>query len=216
MKRTSQKGFTLVELAIVLVIIGIILGAVLKGQELINNAKAKRVQNDMRGLEAVVWTFYDRYGRFPGDCNSDGVIDAITNNGTGGLDNNPAKGLCSGVAYDGDRDRPWAELRAAYLVNDIDNRKLSLTALGGRFFIGRAYAGSGTQFRSAIAVADIPCFAAKMIDVSIDGEADAGVGRVRELTGAYTARNASDPNWGTTCTDEHNTVDLVFFFDKLP
>ncbi|PPD44542.1 MAG: prepilin-type cleavage/methylation domain-containing protein, partial [Methylotenera sp.] len=40
MKRT-QAGFTLIELAIVLVIIGLLLGGVLKGQELINSAKAK-------------------------------------------------------------------------------------------------------------------------------------------------------------------------------
>ncbi len=52
MSRTlrNAKGFTLVELAIVLVIIGIILGAVLKGQELINNAKMKRAYNDVRGV----------------------------------------------------------------------------------------------------------------------------------------------------------------------
>ncbi|NPA58431.1 MAG: prepilin-type N-terminal cleavage/methylation domain-containing protein, partial [Aquificae bacterium] len=54
-EKHKQKGFTLIELAIVLVIIGIILGAILKGQELIKNAQAKRVQNDMRGLEAAVW-----------------------------------------------------------------------------------------------------------------------------------------------------------------
>ena len=57
----NANGFTLVELAIVLVIIGIILGAVLKGQELINNAKAERVVNDSCGLVALAYTFYDRY-----------------------------------------------------------------------------------------------------------------------------------------------------------
>ena len=37
----QQSGFTLVEIAIVLVIIGLLLGGVLKGQELINSAKVK-------------------------------------------------------------------------------------------------------------------------------------------------------------------------------
>lgn len=54
----GQKGFTLVELAIVLVIIGIILGAVLKGQELINNAKVKRAYNQQREVMAAVYTYY--------------------------------------------------------------------------------------------------------------------------------------------------------------
>ncbi|MDW8095054.1 MAG: prepilin-type N-terminal cleavage/methylation domain-containing protein [Caldimicrobium sp.] len=61
------RGFTLVELAIVLVIIGIILGAVLKGQELIFNAKVKRLQSQAKELMAAVYTYYDKYGYFPGD-----------------------------------------------------------------------------------------------------------------------------------------------------
>jgi prepilin-type N-terminal cleavage/methylation domain-containing protein len=63
----SAKGFTLVELAIVLVIIGIILGAVLKGQELVNNAKTKRLYQQYREMYAAMYTYYDRYGLFPGD-----------------------------------------------------------------------------------------------------------------------------------------------------
>lgn len=63
----NAKGFTLVELAIVLVIIGIILGAVLKGQELVNNAKTKRLYAQYREIYAAVYTYYDRYQFFPGD-----------------------------------------------------------------------------------------------------------------------------------------------------
>lgn len=70
----KAKGFTLIELAIVLVIIGIILGAVLKGQDLINNARAKKVVNAVKAWEVAQWTFFDRKGRFAGDSDKDGKI----------------------------------------------------------------------------------------------------------------------------------------------
>jgi len=73
--RGRARGFTLVELAIVLVIIGIILGAVLKGQELIFNAKVKRLQSQVRELIAAYYTYYDKYGRYPGDNDNNGTID---------------------------------------------------------------------------------------------------------------------------------------------
>jgi len=64
------QGFTLVELAIVLVIIGIILGAVLKGQELITNAKTKRTYNLQREVFAAIYTYVDKYTKLPGDDNT--------------------------------------------------------------------------------------------------------------------------------------------------
>lgn len=63
----NQKGFTLVEIAIVLVIIGLILGATLKGQELINNAKVKSAINQYKSITAAVYTYQDKYGQLPGD-----------------------------------------------------------------------------------------------------------------------------------------------------
>ena len=65
--KKQEQGFTLVELAIVLVIIGLLLGAVLKGQQLIYNAKVKRVQNQIKEMEAAFYTYYDKYGYYPGD-----------------------------------------------------------------------------------------------------------------------------------------------------
>ncbi len=69
-----DRGFTLIELAIVLVIIGIIIGMVLKGQDLIQNARAKSFVNKTRHWETSVWIYFDRKGRFPGDSDKDGRI----------------------------------------------------------------------------------------------------------------------------------------------
>jgi prepilin-type N-terminal cleavage/methylation domain-containing protein len=63
----KQAGFTLVEIAIVLVIIGLLLGGVLKGQELITQAKIKNIANDLNGMTAAVYGYQDRYKRLPGD-----------------------------------------------------------------------------------------------------------------------------------------------------
>jgi prepilin-type N-terminal cleavage/methylation domain-containing protein len=65
--KIRQSGFTLVEIAIVLVIIGLLLGGILKGQEMITQAKIKNVVNDFNGITAAVNSYQDRYKALPGD-----------------------------------------------------------------------------------------------------------------------------------------------------
>jgi len=63
----KQSGFTLVEIAIVLVIIGLLLGGVLKGQELINSAKVKNFATDFRTIPLFIYGYQDKYKKLPGD-----------------------------------------------------------------------------------------------------------------------------------------------------
>jgi len=63
----TERGFTLVEIAIVLVIIGLLLGGILKGQEMITQAKIKNIINDFNGLAAAMYSYQDRYRALPGD-----------------------------------------------------------------------------------------------------------------------------------------------------
>src|SRR3979490_3632574 len=66
-RNSTQTGFTLVEIAIVLVIIGLLLGGVLKGQEMITQAKIKNIINDFNGVTVAVTSYQDRYRAIPGD-----------------------------------------------------------------------------------------------------------------------------------------------------
>ena len=65
--QSKTRGVTLVEIAIVLVIIGLLLGGVLKGQELINNAKVRSMADRQNSLKVAWFSFIDRYGAIPGD-----------------------------------------------------------------------------------------------------------------------------------------------------
>ena len=66
MKR-NQSGFTLIEIAIVLVIIGLLLGGVLKGQELINSAKVKNLAGDFKNIPIFIYGYQDKFKTLPGD-----------------------------------------------------------------------------------------------------------------------------------------------------
>ncbi len=63
----KQSGFTLIEIAIVLVIIGLLLGGVLKGQELINSARVKNLATDFKNIPVFIYGYQDRFRALPGD-----------------------------------------------------------------------------------------------------------------------------------------------------
>jgi prepilin-type N-terminal cleavage/methylation domain-containing protein len=72
----KQKGFTIVELSIVLVVVGLLFAAVVRGQQSIDTAKAQKLVSDMKNVVALVEEHKTRHGRLPGDCDADGIIDA--------------------------------------------------------------------------------------------------------------------------------------------
>ncbi|MEZ5525721.1 MAG: prepilin-type N-terminal cleavage/methylation domain-containing protein [Pseudomonadales bacterium] len=104
----SQQGFTLVEIAIVLVIIGLLLGGVLGGQQLIASAKVKSQIQQIKEISAAINTYQDRYGVLPGDDRN-----AATNTGVAGLARGDGNGTYN--AREGDQ-RVWEHLEAAGLL----------------------------------------------------------------------------------------------------
>jgi prepilin-type N-terminal cleavage/methylation domain-containing protein len=79
----KQQGFTLVEIVIVLVIIGLLLGGILKGQEMITQAKIKNVIADFSGISAAYHGYVDRYKNIPGDDPCAGAGAGLTPNNCG-------------------------------------------------------------------------------------------------------------------------------------
>ncbi len=91
MKR-KNAGFTLIELAIVLVVIGLIIAAVLKGEDLIQNARMLNfVTNPVQKAQVAAMAYYDRTGQYPSGTTSTGALLQMYNAGIDGvLDlNNP-------------------------------------------------------------------------------------------------------------------------------
>lgn len=76
-RRQRQQGFTLVEIAVVLVIIGLLLGGVLKGQELIASARVRNLADQQAGIQAAYFGFIDRYRAVPGDMLQTAATNAI-------------------------------------------------------------------------------------------------------------------------------------------
>lgn len=77
-------GFTLVELAIVMVIVGLMLGGVFKGQALIDNARVRSISTEISGIRTAWYSFQERYRSLPGDFpNASVQIDSAAEPGDG-------------------------------------------------------------------------------------------------------------------------------------
>ena len=119
--KARQTGFTLVEIAIVLVIIGLLLGGILKGQEMITQAKIKNVIADFSGVSAAYHGYQDRYRAIPGDDPNAATRWAVAPVATAGDGHGVVGGLYNTAAdaagAAGESRRWWDHLRRAGFVS---------------------------------------------------------------------------------------------------
>jgi prepilin-type N-terminal cleavage/methylation domain-containing protein len=192
--KNNQSGFTLVEIAIVLVIIGLLLGGVLKGQELITQAKIKNVANDLNGMAAAIYGYQDRYKAFPGDDDKASTRWASATNGdhngklSGGFNSNT----------DSEETRKfWNHLRlAGFIGGDTASFAQPQNAAGG--IIGtQTDAGPSSAVELAGLVVCSSNLSGKIAN-AIDAQFDDGVpnkGTVRgyKQTGSVAADGGTNP-----------------------
>jgi len=114
--RTRINGFTLIEIAIVLVIVGLLLGGVLKGQEMIRAAQVRNLISEQQGIKAAFYGFQDRYRSLPGDyasANSNincGATACRNGDGNGRIEIHNAAGIHESTIV-------WSQLAAAGFLN---------------------------------------------------------------------------------------------------
>lgn len=167
--KKEAKGFTLIELAIVLVIIGIILGAVLKGQDLVEGAKVKKVINFPNKWEVPIWTFYDKKGYFPGDTDTpkDGLINTF-------------------AALKTDLDNA----KLAYPADTEADVTIEIKGLSG-------VCGATGVTRNVVLLTNVPVDYATQFDKNHDGTEDGTKGRVQYCGATGTSAAAAWPASGT-------------------
>lgn len=138
--KSQQSGFTLVEIAIVLVIIGLLLGGILKGQELINSAKVKNLANDFRTIPTYIYAYQDKFKALPGDDNNADVHVQGQKASTGGsLGNGVIEGHWNSQTTTDESFLFWQHVRLANLAagptSTADTTYRPTNAVGGNIGI---------------------------------------------------------------------------------
>lgn len=198
----KQSGFTLVEIAIVMVIIGLLLGGVLKGQEIITNAKVKNLENDITGLTAAIYSYQDRYRYLPGDDKKATRFGSIgVGDGDRTIENDFYSTTTTHESY-----LVWSHLRNAGLITgEISDATQPENAFGG--LTGVSMADSVlTSFPTGrvpfVGFTDLP----KDIAIIIDARSDDGNPKTGNVRGLKEKADGS-PDAATT----DYTADVLYY-----
>ncbi|MGD9809144.1 MAG: prepilin-type N-terminal cleavage/methylation domain-containing protein [Deferribacterales bacterium] len=204
-----RKGFTLVETAIVLIIIGIIVAGAIKTVTMVDNARAKRILSQVVVLVDAQNQYYERTFRYAGDTNNDGGIDYTTLNASYATFNSAGSGIHTA----------FNELIQLGIFNDESDATL---ASGGPAYYAR-YNNANNVPINIVVIRNVPCLTAFQMEINLDKNqpSDAngiGSGRVRwfstnaannivTATGAWTA--------GNICGNGTGNTNVMYLFDRL-
>ena len=204
-----QRGFSLVEIAIVLVIIGLLVGSILKGQEMMSSAKVRNLADTTSAVQTAYFGFVDRYQAVPGDMNSVlagqalGVAVVGGGNDNGRVDNPP------GATVYNEPNALWEHLtqsgflQGAYLGTpavepDTTNNLAPLNSFNNVMTIGRTpdYMGSNPVGLNVGIGRGIPVKIIQELDIKLDdGVPDTGILRASAVDGTIAVFSGTH-TWG--------------------
>ncbi|HAX91680.1 MAG TPA: hypothetical protein DCY07_05675 [Rhodospirillaceae bacterium] len=214
MKRlSSQSGFTLVELSIVLVIIGLIIGGVLTGQQIIQNARITNAINAIQAYQGQIQTYAQNNGALPGDdagavARFPSMEVGVNGNGNGKIGTASSFDTAAAEGEATESLHVWAHLRAAGLVkNQVTGGTTAIqppNPFGGVFGIQNT-AFAGALPTGVICMDKVTAGAAQAIDARLDdGAPDAGAIQSTTYTGAV----GSSANAAVTTYSDDNTYTM--------
>ncbi len=189
-----NRGFTLVELSIVLVIIGLIIGGVLTGQQIIQNARTTNAINAIQSYQAQFSTYAQNYGAVPGDDKyatsrfKPSNYTVSTGDGDGAVGTSSSfdnTTVTEGTAFES--RVVWEHLRLAGLVkNQRDDTTIAIqppNPFGGVYgFQNGAF--DGTFSTNCLCLNNVPAEAALAIDTKLDdGLSDSGIIQATQASG---------------------------------
>lgn len=206
-----KKGFTLVELAIVLIIIGIILVSAIKSFEIIRNARAKRILSQVVVLVDAQNRFYERMNRYAGDSDNDGGIDYQTLNQT-------ADNINDAAANSKDVDFPFNELKQLSIISTETNATHASIAEGGPAYYA-SYRVNNIPY-NVVVIRNAPCITAFQMELSLDKNQpnaanSLATGRVRWVANAGVLANAGTWVAANVCANNNNNTNILYLFDRV-
>ncbi|MDO8272336.1 MAG: prepilin-type N-terminal cleavage/methylation domain-containing protein [Gammaproteobacteria bacterium] len=175
----AQAGFTLIEIAIVLVIIGLLLGGVLQGQQLIENSRVRAAVNDFKGIPAATYSYMDRYKRLPGD--DSGATAALRGTAWTGQTAGNANGTIDSAAFAAtlfttgpttEQLYFWQHLRAAAFIpgnaTATGGAALPQNPFGGLTAVTNIAAFALPTGQNKVCMNNVPGSAASALDATLD------------------------------------------------
>lgn len=187
-----QSGFTLIEIAIVLVIIGLLLGGILRGQELITQGRIRNVSNDLQSMTAAINLYQGRYLALPGDDAGAAArwTIAAPAPSAGAVGDGSISGAYNAAAATDESRQFWLHLRRAGLVGGAVNANNPPNAVGG---VTGVQDGAFGIPGIVVCTNNLPAVIAQAIDTQFDDGASA-TGNVRAAAGVAAGANA-DANY---------------------
>jgi len=201
-QRRANAGFTLIEISIVLVLIGLMVGGLLVGADMIKQAALRKQATQIELIESGIQNFRTKYNCYPGDCVDPTIISGYTYTGNG-------DGFLEAV-WNGDENKGfWLHMALSNMINypllphpALVGMTAPVMTLNGNAYIN-AY-GSATHAQNVLEFATPDVSGAlEVLQISyIDSKADDG------LPNSGSIRSSGYGNGATTIYDAPPTFPL--------